>query len=350
MTSSSAGKTSILQASGLRKTYGSGDDAVVAVDGIDFEIERGTVVGLLGPNGAGKTTTIKLLLGLIEPDDGTVQIDDIDPISNPKAGYDRVSAMLEGARNVYWRLTVRENLRFFARLADQPADPDRIEGLLEQVGLVEKADEPVNDLSRGMKQKASLACTLIRETPLAFLDEPTLGLDVESSLELRRQLRSLVETESRTIVLSSHDMDVIEAVCDRVIIMNEGRMVADNPLEDLLDVFRAQSYRLTLASGVSAEGRTALERKFGATAWDERDGKVLVTIPNVQSAEFYDLVETLRMHSCRVLSIEPAAQNLERVFLDLTGGQASAAESRRTDPTTDAAERPLEDALGEGEL
>ncbi|MFC7240651.1 ABC transporter ATP-binding protein [Saliphagus sp. GCM10025317] len=309
----------ILTATGLTKTYGDGDAAVRAVDGIDLEIERGTVVGLLGPNGAGKTTTIKLLLGLIIPDAGTVRVDGTDPVDDPRASYRSVSAMLEGARNSYWRLTVRENLRFFARLADRPADTERIDALIEQVGLTAKADTTVNELSRGMKQQVSLACTLIRDTPIAFLDEPTLGLDVEHSLELRRQLRDLVERESRTVVLSSHDMDVIEAVCDRVIIMNDGRIVADGTVDELVDVFQTRSYRFTLEAPVPDVAKRTLAERFGVDEWTERGPERSFEVA-LQGDAFYDLVAVLERTNCTFLGVETVESDLADVFLAVTSG------------------------------
>ncbi|USZ72980.1 ABC transporter ATP-binding protein [Natronosalvus halobius] len=312
----------ILTATGLTKTYGDGDDAVEAVDGIDLEVERGTVVGLLGPNGAGKTTTIKLFLGLIIPDAGTVRVDGTDPVDDPRASYRSVSAMLEGARNSYWRLTVRENLRFFARLADRPADAGRIDALIEQVGLTAKADTTVNELSRGMKQQVSLACTLIRDTPIAFLDEPTLGLDVESSLELRRQLRDLVERESRTVVLSSHDMDVIEDVCDRVIIMNDGRIVADGTVDELVDVFQTRSYRFTLEAPVPDAAKRTLAERFGVGEWTERGPERSFDVA-LQDDAFYDLVAVLERTNCTFLGVETVEPDLADVFLEVTGDGAA---------------------------
>ena len=202
---------SIVSVRNVRKTYGSGEGAVTAVDDVSFDVQPGTVVGVLGPNGAGKTTLIKSMLGLVIPDEGDVTVDGIDVHAETREAYRRMGAMLEGARNVYWRLTVRENLEFFASLAghDPGSLRDRHEELLEQLGLADKADATVNDLSRGMKGKVSLAAALARDAPVAFLDEPTLGLDVESSIELRRELRRLAEQESMTIVLSSHDMAVV---------------------------------------------------------------------------------------------------------------------------------------------
>ncbi|WP_254862139.1 ABC transporter ATP-binding protein [Halovivax gelatinilyticus] len=312
----------VVEATNLTKTYGSGDDRVTAVDGLDLDIERGTAVGVLGPNGAGKTTTIKLLLGLILPDDGSARIGEVDVVDSPRAGYGRVSAMLEGARNVYWRLTVRENIRFFARLANRPVDEDRIEALIEQVGLTEKADATVNELSRGMKQKTSLACTLVRETPVVFLDEPTLGLDVESSLDLRRELRRLVEREDRTVVLSSHDMDVIEAVCDRVVIMNEGRIVADDSIDELLSVFRTQSYRIRLDGSLAAETKDALEADLEATEWVEQGGQTQFDLPSVRGPEFHDLMRTIESSSAAFRSVDLLEPDLEEVFLEITDERA----------------------------
>lgn len=170
----------MLAVEGLSVQFGSGEDAVVAVDDVSFAVERGSVVGLLGPNGAGKTTAIKSIPGLVIPDAGIVRIDGIDVGADPRAAYRRVDAMLEGARNDYWRLTVRENLRYFGSIGGEDPDAvaDRHESLLAQFDLAEKADEPVGNLSRGMKQKASPARTLASDASLVFLDEPTLGLAV----------------------------------------------------------------------------------------------------------------------------------------------------------------------------
>ncbi|ELZ12667.1 ABC transporter [Halovivax asiaticus JCM 14624] len=311
----------IVEARGLTKTYGSGDDAVTAVDDVDLAIERGTVVGILGPNGAGKTTTIKLLLGLILPDAGEALTDGVDVIDSPRVGYRAVGAMLEGARNVYWRLTVRENVRYFARLGDRPADPDRIDALIEQVGLTQKADTTVNELSRGMKQKTSLACTLVRETPVVFLDEPTLGLDVESSLDLRRELRTLVDEEERTVILSSHDMDVIEAVCDRVVIMNEGRVVADETIDDLLSVFRTQSYRVRLDGTLTAETKSTLESTVNATDWVEQGETTQFDAPAVQGDAFHEMLATIRTSQAAFRSVDLLEPDLEEIFLDVTDSE-----------------------------
>ncbi|MGQ3720652.1 ATP-binding cassette domain-containing protein [Natrialba aegyptia] len=229
--------------------------------------------------------------------------------------------MLEGARNVYWRLTVRENIRFFARIGGQRADSDRIDRLLEQVDLADRADDPVNELSRGMKQKASLACTLVRETPLVVLDEPTLGLDVESSFELRRELRRLADQNERTVLVSSHDMQVIESLCDRVIILNDGSVLADETVETLLDLFRTRAVRVTVTGWLSNDVKTTLTERFGATAWASRDDGTTVThrfdATRVQGNEFYELMAVLRNSGTMFGSVETLEPDLEDVFLRL---------------------------------
>lgn len=273
---------------------------------------------MLGPNGAGKTTTIKMLLGLIVPTSGSAKVSGIDVFENERATYHRVGAMLEGARNVYWRLTVRENLRFFAALAGkQPsAVSERHDELLEQFDLSDKADTAVRELSRGMKQKVSLACTLARDADIVFLDEPTLGLDVESSLELRAELRRLV-SEGMTVVVSSHDMDVIEDVCDRAIIMNRGSVVADDTVENLLSLFHTQTYEVVLDRHMSEEVRDRLRREFDAADFEHR-GENELFHAQVTGDEFYELSDVLREAGVTVTAIETVEPDLEEVFLHIT--------------------------------
>jgi len=156
---------------GVSKRYGTGEGSVLAVDDVSLTVERGAVVGLLGPNGAGKTTLIKSILGTVLPDAGTIRLFGTDVRADRRAAYADVDAMLEGARNDYWRLTVRENLRYFATIGG--VDPDSVaarhDRLLDRLGLADEADTPVRDLSRGMKQKVSLASVLAGNADVVFL-------------------------------------------------------------------------------------------------------------------------------------------------------------------------------------
>ena len=312
------GPDPILTVENLRKTYSDGD--VVAVDDLSLSVERGTVVGVLGPNGAGKTSTIKSILGIVVPDHGTVRVDGVDVHDDYRRAYQKVSAVLEGARNVYWRLTVMENVSFFASL--QGIDPREVrrehEELLELLGIAHKRDEVVRNLSRGMKQKTALACALARRTPVLFLDEPTLGLDVETSYDLRRELERLVEQENRTVILSSHDMDVVQDLCDRVVIMDDGRVVTDERVDDLVDLFRAQAYELAVEGSVPTHARTELERAFGAEAWDEQAGRTAFEVSLGDPDRIYDLMDTLRNVGVTPLSVSTIEPDLEEVFLEVT--------------------------------
>ncbi|WP_128475850.1 ABC transporter ATP-binding protein [Halorussus pelagicus] len=307
---------------GLRKRFGSGADAVTAVDDVSFTVERGSVVGLLGPNGAGKTTTIKLILGMVLPDEGSVRIHGTDVYANPRQAYAHIDAMLEGARNDYWRLTVRENLRYFATIGgiDPDSIADRHDRLLDKLDLADAADKPVRSLSRGMKQKVSLASVLASEADVVFLDEPTLGLDVESSLTLRRELRRIVAERNLTVVVSSHDMDVIEDICDRVVIMNEGRVIADDTVGSLLHGFDARGYRIT--SPDFDESLVAdLRDRFEVSGLERIGDRTRVEVAT-DSDGFYALTAYLRSHGVTLDAVETVDWDLEDVFVELTGGDA----------------------------
>ncbi|MFB6068582.1 MAG: ABC transporter ATP-binding protein [Halobacterium sp.] len=316
-----ATRETVLSVENLRKTYGDGEDAVRAVDGVSFSVDRGEVVGVLGPNGAGKTTTIKSILGLVVPSAGRVEIAGVDADDDPRGVYRHVGAMLEGARNVYWKLTVRENLEFFAALGgnDPEAARARHDKLLEQFNLAEKADDAVNELSRGQKQKVSLAATLARGTDVVFLDEPTLGLDVEASVELRRELRRLADEEDITIVLSSHDMDVVEQVCDRVVILSDGRVIADDPVEDLVGVFETQAYRIEVADSVPGGVRDALEREYVVEDWEVLADRTRFEVTLADDHTLYGVLDVLRDGGCALLDVDGLEPDLEDVFLDVTG-------------------------------
>lgn len=310
-----------LSVSDLEKVYGSGGGAVRAVNGVSFDIERGTAVGILGPNGAGKTTTIKSMLSLVVPSTGAVHIDGIDVHREPKRAFQRVGAMLEGARNTYWRLTVRENLEFFSVLGgrDYRDQQDRIDELLEQFNLVDKADTVVRELSRGQQQKVSLAATMARNADVLFLDEPTLGLDVESSLELRTELRDMVENDGTTVILSSHDMNVVQEVCDRVIIMDDGEIIADDAVDDLLELFNTQIYDVTVDGRLDSDVRTALKSTFDVLDLERRRDSTVVTV-RISEGDFYHLVDLFRDAGHIIRSCDDVDHTLEDAFLQLTGG------------------------------
>lgn len=322
---SATNETAVL-VDGIRKEFGAGEEAVTAVDGVSLDIETGSIVGLLGPNGAGKTTLIKSVLGMVLPDEGTVRISGIDTDESPREAYAQVDAMLEGARNDYWRLTVRENLRYFATISgiDPDAVADEHHRLLEQLELEDKADVAVRDLSRGMKQKVSLASVLAGGARIVFLDEPTLGLDVESSRVLQRELRRLATEQEITVVLSSHDMDVIETVCDRVLIMSDGQIVADDSVEELLRNTDTYGVRV-VSSDFDEDVVEALRIAFEVTRVEPLSPGARIDVETGGDG-IYDLMDWLRERDVtpeRLMTVEPG---LEDLFLDLVEGDTRGGE------------------------
>jgi ABC-2 type transport system ATP-binding protein len=215
---------------GLTKRYGE----TLAVDSLDLRIERGEVFGLLGPNGAGKTTTILMLLGLTEPTGGSARILGLDPTRQAievkrKVGY------LPDAVGFYANLTGRQNLRYTARLNRiAPADAEgRINALLEQVGLAQRADDLVATYSRGMLQRLGMADALVKDPKVLILDEPTIGIDPEGVAHMLELIRSVSAERGVTVLLSSHLLGQVQAVCDRIGIFVGGRLVACGTIDQL---------------------------------------------------------------------------------------------------------------------
>ena len=305
----------------LRKVYRQRKKRVVALDGVSFSVRRGEIVGLLGPNGAGKTTAIKCICGLIEPDGGRVMIFGEDTTRCPHRAAGFVAALLEGNRNVYWRLTVRENLWFFAGLMGRGgrALKGEIEELIERFGLGEKGGTQARFLSRGMQQKLALACCLVRGTPILLLDEPTLGLDVEASHELRGMIKELAR--QKTILLSSHDMGVVEDVCDRVVIINKGRIVADDTVENLKALFRYRRYRIDIKGDVDGKLQEQIHADFEGVKISRDSEFTHIEVDLSDSDAFYRLFDMLRSKGVRVEGIHRSEMDFEQVYLRIVRGE-----------------------------
>lgn len=316
-----AGGDPILSVRNLHKRYGSGDRAVEAVEGVSFDVASGSITGLLGHNGAGKTTVIKMIIGVVTPTAGTIRIHGVDARRNPGVVAESTAAVLEGARNVYWRLTVRENLNFFARIAGlSPAErADRHDRLLDQLDLLDRADTVVNKLSRGMKQKVSLAALLAREPDLLILDEPTMGLDVESSLALRREIGRIVDDEDMTVIISSHDMDVIEDLCDQVVILDEGAIAVDDSLEALREVFRSQSLELTIHGTVSESFRSELEADFAVESWRVNAGHTQLRVRIDRIEEIQVVLSHVFDADLRLLDVQTTQIDMKDIYLEAVG-------------------------------
>lgn len=309
-----------LEVESLDKVF-PGRKPVHAVNGVSFAVPPGEVVGLLGPNGAGKTTLIKCVLGLVKATSGTTRVFGAETAREPGRVLSSAAAVLEGARNTYWRLTVWENVCFFAALhgvsARDPANRRYLSDLLTTFGLEERMKTPVRDLSTGMKQKVAVVSALARRTPLVFLDEPTLGLDVETALQLRQLLPALAAGEGRTLIISSHDMDVVQAVCSRVVIISAGRLIADDQVSNLIALFRSRRYALDVP-GALPDSVVAGIRGLDASA-DIRmeDGISHFELQMPAAEDLYGLMDLLREAGLVVESIAQREPDLEHAFLEI---------------------------------
>ena len=247
-----------LEADNLSKTYRDRGKQIQAVRDVSLSIKTGEVLAFLGPNGAGKTTTIKMIAGLIRPDSGFVKIAGSDPHRDPRA-LKLLGAVLESNRNVYWRLSPEENLEYFGMLRGLDHRHARRYGrsLLERFGLMDKRRTPVQALSRGMQQKLAIAVALVHQPQLLLLDEPTLGLDVEATENVKALVREIAQ-EGRAILLTTHQLDIAEQLSDRVAIIQSGEIIAEEPTRELIRQFSGSAYTIELESPLNEKQSQAI--------------------------------------------------------------------------------------------
>ncbi len=304
-----------LDAQHLRKSYGQGKQRFEAVRDVSLQIRAGEVLAFLGPNGAGKTTTIKMISGLVRPDRGHVSIDGLDPHRQSLA-LKQVGAVLEGNRNLYWRLTPLENIEYFGGLRQVPRRVARQRGeqLLEQFGLIDKRKTPVQKLSRGMQQKLAIAVALVHQPTLLLLDEPTLGLDVEASQTVKHLVRDIAAAGC-AILLTTHQLDVAEELSDRVAIIRQGQIIAEQPTHELIRQFSGSAYRIACAQPIDAE-RVSKIMSLGGTVIDSQ--------VHFSGDALYELLDILRPLPIKEIRQDQA--DLTDVFLSLI---------RESDPNRD---------------
>lgn len=315
----------IIEVKNLKKSYKKRktNEYIQAVNDISFFVNRGEILGLLGPNGAGKTTTIKMLCGLVIPDSGSIQVNGVNMRKKRLLGLQHISAVLEGNRNLYWRLTVRENLEYFAgnRGFSRKEVAGRIDELLLQFRLKEKENELVNRLSRGMQQKLAIAVAMLAESEVILLDEPTLGLDVETSYEVREILREIVHNYKRTIIISSHDMDVVQDLCDRTVIINKGTIVVDDKVENLFKLFQVRSYTISLEGLLTEEQQVLLKEKFPHVVYKPDKFQSILEIDIPKSEDIYTLFDILKLNQISIESFDQKSINFEQIFMKIVRGE-----------------------------
>jgi ABC-2 type transport system ATP-binding protein len=303
-----------------------------AVDGIDLHVERGEIFGLLGPNGAGKTTTQRMLATLLEPTAGTARVLGMDVVGQAREIRRRMGAVLSDGRSLYWKLTARENLEYFAALYHVPPREaaGRIAAVLETVHLDDRADDYVERFSSGMRQRLVLARALLPDPELLLLDEPTVGLDPQSARDLRDRVGALRD-QGRTVLLTTHYMEEADQLCDRIAIVDHGRIVAlDTPVALKRTIGATEVVRLELAvredddePDIPAGMRPLIDRlgRAGTLAQQERsDGAVAVTVHCRSAREFVPVAfDAAQQARTAIRHVEVVPVTLEDVFLSLTG-------------------------------
>jgi ABC-2 type transport system ATP-binding protein len=296
----------VIRTEGLRKEY----KEVTAVHDLTFQVYQGEIFGLLGPNGAGKTTTIAMLLGLIRPSAGYAEIMGCDVRKNSTAALRQVGALVEAAFYPY--LSAYDNLWVMSQMSGGGIPPERIQAVLAQVGLAERAGSKVQTFSLGMKQRLGLAAALVHDPKLLILDEPTNGLDPAGVLEMRQLIGQLAAQEGKTIILSSHLLYEVEQICDRVLIMRRGEAIANGRVSELLA--HGGHIEVKIAQPEAAiKVLQTLDWVNGVQL--QEDGLILVDAPGERAAEITAVLahNQLYLHGLKVTE-----RSLESYFLDVT--------------------------------
>ncbi|MBN1454432.1 MAG: ABC transporter ATP-binding protein [Anaerolineales bacterium] len=300
-----------IQTNQLSRSFGT----LKAVDRLTLEIQRGTVFGFLGPNGSGKTTTIRLLLGLLDADEGQAQILGFDVREQADEVRERSGALLEH-HGLYERLSAADNLDYYGRIwhmskAEREA---RIRELLEPVGLYARRDEPIGRWSRGMKQKLAVARTLMHRPELVFLDEPTAGLDPVASAALREDLALLASREGVTIFLTTHNLAEAEKLCNQVGVINHGQLLALGSPADLRS--RTSAPRLYVSGqGFSSQVIDGLRGNALVSHVQQRNGQIIMDLNDM--ARSHEIVAQLVGAGVQIDEVRKEKADLEDVFLRL---------------------------------
>jgi ABC-2 type transport system ATP-binding protein len=250
----------------LSKYYGKGGE-IKAVDELDLEVCEGETFGLLGPNGAGKTTTVRLLNNIIKPTSGTATVNGHD-ILQEETEVKRVTGLLAESPGLYEKLSAYEFLEFIGALYDVPSDilPERIDDLLKLFGLYDRRDYLLEGYSRGMKQKILIAAALIHDPPILFFDEPTSMLDPRAALMVKDLIKKLADSAGKTIFICSHILPIVEELCDRIGIINQGKLIAIGTVDEIL----AKTKTTTLEEAFIAITGGVEEKEL--LAWREQKG------------------------------------------------------------------------------
>jgi len=320
-----------------RREAGSGRE-IVALDGVNLEIKQGELFGLLGPNGAGKTTLIKILTTLLAPTSGRAWVAGVDVAENPWEVRRHINMVSGGESSGYGLLTVEENLWMFSQFygIDSKTAKKRIREMLEVVGLSDRAKTKIYHLSTGMRQKMNFARGFITDPEILFLDEPTLGLDVQTARTLRAFIKEWIcQHPEKTILLTTHYMQEADELCDRVAIIDHGRILAcDTPTNLKRSLQKASVFKLRVSPlpGLDTlfEGLEGIHRY----AYTERDGKVELNFILEDESALMPIISTIQRSRGHLISLEKHEPTLEDVFISLVGRGLSEGEAENHEAQT----------------
>lgn len=305
----------VVEARGLTRRF----EDLIAVDGLDLTVYPGEVLGILGHNGAGKTTTVRLLNGVLTPSEGSARVLGLDP-QTEGAELRKLTGVLTETPSVDERLTGYENLAIFAAIYQVPQDEVdyRVRELLEIFDLTERADDRVSEYSKGMKQKLALARAMVHQPKLLFLDEPTSGLDPVITRQVHTLIRDLSQKDSHTVFLCTHNLDEAQRLCDRVVVLEHGKVVALGAPADLArDLW--QGTRLEIeTSAQSVENALKIITQF-KDIWDatRQDGQPLINLSLTQRERVPELVAALVKADVPIYRLTPEEPTLEDIYFAL---------------------------------
>jgi ABC-2 type transport system ATP-binding protein len=296
-----------------------------AVNGVDLEIQRGEIFGLLGPNGAGKSTTIRMLCTLLEPTSGTARVNGFDVVKQANEVRRSLGTLLAGERSIYWKLSGRENLEYFAALYHIPpaVAKKRISELIERMEIKDRSGELVEKYSTGMRQRIAIAKALLARPPILLLDEPTLGLDPQAARRLRELIAELKQ-EGHTILLTTHYMEEADLLSDRIGIIDQGKVIALDSSENLKQrIGQKEVIRLEL-TGWHDDLAEKLKSISGIESLtSHQQGEADLWEVNMQShnsrAALPRIVENISGNGTRLVNMNIVKPSLEDVFIHLTG-------------------------------
>jgi ABC-2 type transport system ATP-binding protein len=289
---------------------------LIAVNNLSLTVPTGQVLAFLGPNGAGKTTTIKMICSLIKPTSGSVRLNGYDVGKHRSQAMQQIGAVLEGTRNIYWRLPAWENLMYFGHLKGMSDKmlKQRAEQLLRDFDLWERRRQEAGEFSRGMQQKLAIACALISDPPILLLDEPTLGLDVQAARTVREQVDRLSAEYHKTIVLTTHQLDMAQEMCEQVFIINKGQLITNQPVRDLLHVFEQEQYVVVVAGKLNTD---TIPELATVEITRKEDSTILAGLAD-DARQLNTILNSIHQQGCTLLSVERKQPTLEDIFVELT--------------------------------